>query len=189
MGALSNCRNERFAVEVVSGKTIREAYKLAGLRYNRGNASRLRARADVAARITELQNRIAKQAVLSRLDLLRVLELVILANIEDLFLPDGSLRPIQTLPPAVSCQLAGMVRRTTGNGATFVVRLVDRRAYVELYARLAGYVWAEEGAPSGRDDEGSERVAVEKAARRIAALLSKAKQGPGKPPAKQSAHR
>lgn len=178
MGALPNCRNERFAVEVVSGKTLREAYKLAGFRYSRSNASRLRARPDVAARITEMQDRIAKGAVLSRLDLLRVLELVILANVGDLFLPDGSLRPLHSLPASVSCQLASIVRRMERAGASYNVRLVDRRAYIELYARLAGYAMAEEVAGTGAGEKAeAERVSVENAARRIADILSNQKSG------------
>lgn len=54
MPALSNARHERFAQALAAGKSADEAYKLAGYRPNRGNASRLKSDESIQARLAEL---------------------------------------------------------------------------------------------------------------------------------------
>jgi len=52
---LKNQRWEIFAQEIAKGETASKAYQTAGFRPSRKNASRLRAREDVGARVHELQ--------------------------------------------------------------------------------------------------------------------------------------
>ena len=64
-GPLKNARHERFAQERAKGKSVDEAYSLAGFKPHRGNAHRLSTNESVAARIAELQARAAKKAVVT----------------------------------------------------------------------------------------------------------------------------
>lgn len=59
MPPLSNQRYERFAQELAKGKTADEAYKEAGYKPNRGNASTLKANQSILARVAEIQERAA----------------------------------------------------------------------------------------------------------------------------------
>lgn len=56
-GPLDNARHERFAQERAKGKTVDEAYVLAGFKANRGNAARLNANESVQGRIREIQDK------------------------------------------------------------------------------------------------------------------------------------
>lgn len=66
MPILTNSRHERFAQELASGKTEDEAYRIAGYKPDRGNASRLTANDSVQARVAELQGRVAQGVVLTK---------------------------------------------------------------------------------------------------------------------------
>jgi hypothetical protein len=59
---LANQRHELFAQEIAKGKSATEAYVLAGYQPSRKNASRLRAKEDVVARLAELQAVTARSA-------------------------------------------------------------------------------------------------------------------------------
>lgn len=58
-GPLDNARHERFCQERAKGKTVDEAYVLAGFKPSRSNAHRLSTKEDVRARVAELQERAA----------------------------------------------------------------------------------------------------------------------------------
>lgn len=60
MSVLSNSRHELFCQELAKGKTADEAYQLAGFKPNRGNATRLKAKESIAARLKELQEAVAE---------------------------------------------------------------------------------------------------------------------------------
>lgn len=62
MPVLTNPRHEAFAQERAKGKTVDEAYVLAGFSANRGNAARLNANESVRARIAEIQAKASKRA-------------------------------------------------------------------------------------------------------------------------------
>ena len=62
MPILENQRHELFAQELAKGKTAHEAYRLAGFKESRKNASRLRANEDITARVAELQAVAARSA-------------------------------------------------------------------------------------------------------------------------------
>src|ERR1700737_824120 len=66
MGMLDNPKHELFAQELAKGKTADEAYKLAGYKENRHNASRLKTNETIQARVAELLGRVAEGVVLTR---------------------------------------------------------------------------------------------------------------------------
>lgn len=65
MPVLANARHELFAQERAQGRTVDEAYQLAGFKPNRGNAGRLNANERVLARIAELQRAAAEKVELT----------------------------------------------------------------------------------------------------------------------------
>ena len=65
MPTLRNPRHERFAQELVTGKTADAAYVLAGYRENRSNAARLNANQDVQKRLAEIQSLGAERAAIT----------------------------------------------------------------------------------------------------------------------------
>lgn len=69
MPALSNAKHERFAQGLAKGKTADEAYAEAGYSPDRGNASRLTAKDNVARRVAELQERAAVRTEVTVADL------------------------------------------------------------------------------------------------------------------------
>ena len=62
MPVLNNPKHERFAQEVAKGKTADEAYRLAGYRPQRSNASRMIANDSIRTRVSEIQSRAAEKA-------------------------------------------------------------------------------------------------------------------------------
>lgn len=66
MPVLPNARHEAFAQALAKGKSADEAYQLAGFKANRGNASRLNANENIAARVAELQGMAAERVVVDR---------------------------------------------------------------------------------------------------------------------------
>jgi phage terminase small subunit len=61
MPTLRNARHEKFAAEIVAGKSAAAAYRAAGLKADRRSAWRVRHRSDVVRRIDELQAQIAQR--------------------------------------------------------------------------------------------------------------------------------
>lgn len=74
MTLLSNPRHERFAQELAKGKSASEAYEAAGYKPHQPSASRLLSKAIVAARVTELQAKVAEKAEITALDIVRQLD-------------------------------------------------------------------------------------------------------------------
>lgn len=68
-GPLKNARHEKFAQERAKGKSVDEAYSLAGFKPHRGNAHRLSTNESVRARVAELQHRAAEKAVVTANDI------------------------------------------------------------------------------------------------------------------------
>ena len=66
MPCLSNARHERFAQALAAGKTIDQAYRAAGYAGHRGNASTLRSKQHIRARVAELLSNAAEGAVLTK---------------------------------------------------------------------------------------------------------------------------
>lgn len=62
-GPLKNARWEKFAQELAKGRTADAAYTLAGFKPNRCNASRLKAKENITARIEEIVARRAEKVI------------------------------------------------------------------------------------------------------------------------------
>ena len=65
MPILSNARRERFAQEIAKGKTITEAYVVAGYRDNDGNASKMANHPEIIDRVKEIIGKAAIRAEIS----------------------------------------------------------------------------------------------------------------------------
>jgi phage terminase small subunit len=61
MGPLRNTKHERFAQELVEGKSMIEAYEAAGYKPNRSHASRLVTNGNIRGRVAELQEAAAAE--------------------------------------------------------------------------------------------------------------------------------
>jgi len=66
MPILPNARHERFAQGLAAGKSADEAFVEAGFRANRGNASTLKSKQNIQARVAELLSRVTAGVVLTR---------------------------------------------------------------------------------------------------------------------------
>ena len=65
MAPLSNTKHERFAQELAEGKSMNEAYEMAGYKPSRPHASRLATNGTVRRRVAELQNAAAAKVELT----------------------------------------------------------------------------------------------------------------------------
>ena len=74
MGALSNRKHELFAQELAKGATQDAAYVSAGYKPDRGAASRLSAKVNIQARVSELQERAAIKVETTVEDIARQLD-------------------------------------------------------------------------------------------------------------------
>jgi phage terminase small subunit len=61
MAPLRNTKHERFAQELAEGKSMSEAYQMAGYTPNRSHASRLVAKGNIKVRVAELQDAAAAE--------------------------------------------------------------------------------------------------------------------------------
>lgn len=84
MPALKNARHEAFARELAKGKTADEAYKLAGFKPDRGNASRLQQKDSIRQRVTELlewEQTVERKATEKAIDKLAITKERVLAEL------------------------------------------------------------------------------------------------------------
>lgn len=65
MPVLKNPRHEKFAQALAQGKTADEAYKTAGFKANRGNATTLKANQSISNRVKEIQGRAAERVAVT----------------------------------------------------------------------------------------------------------------------------
>ena len=65
MPILSNTRRELFAQEIAKGRTITEAYVVAGYKDNDSNASKMANHPEIVARVTEITGKAAIRAEIS----------------------------------------------------------------------------------------------------------------------------
>jgi phage terminase small subunit len=81
MTVLKNARRERFAQEIVKGKTITDAYVIAGYKSHDGNASKMYAK--VRKRVEEITSRAAVNVGITKERVLAELGLLGFSNMED----------------------------------------------------------------------------------------------------------
>jgi phage terminase small subunit len=74
MPPLPNARHELFAQNLARGMTHEAAYEAAGYRRHAGHASALAGEDRVAARVAELQSRVAERAVITAVRLIELAE-------------------------------------------------------------------------------------------------------------------
>lgn len=73
-GPLANTKHERFAQALAKGETLAKAYVTAGYKPNEKNAARLKKNEGVAARLAELQAKVAEKVVITAADIAQQLD-------------------------------------------------------------------------------------------------------------------
>lgn len=115
MSALRNPRWEKFAQLRAERVPRRDAYMQAGFIPEPGNAKRLEQRQPVAKRIRELIDEAVSFTTVNRVRVVEELARIGLANVKDLYEPDGkTLKNISRLPRHLTAALAGLDFDTEG---------------------------------------------------------------------------
>jgi len=148
MPVLKNTRHEAFAQALAKGQTSDEAYRTAGFKANRGNATRLKANESIAERVAEIQGKSADRA---EIDIARVLkELVRLgtSDIRDAFTEAGQLKPPKDWSDAFAATVASIevTSRNTGKDAdgntqiehVHKIKVWDKNSALEKIAKHLG---------------------------------------------------
>lgn len=154
MPVLKNTRHERFAQEISKGKTLDEAYTLAGFKPNKGNPSTLSKRPEIAQRLKELKERAAEKAEITVARVLTELGKLGFSNISDYVTIGADGLPFVDMSKATLDQMAAVQeihceqssRTETGpNGETEAVpvrkvrfKLADKRQALETIGRHFG---------------------------------------------------
>jgi Terminase small subunit len=138
-GPLQNLRWERFAREYASGESLPSAYKRAGFdkagKYAKFNASRLRNKAAVKARIDELLEQFAERAAVGVEYLQHQLLPLLRVNAQDLYGPDGRLRPVTDLEREIGAAIKSIKYK---DGYVSEVVLADKIAAAGMLLRSIG---------------------------------------------------
>lgn len=71
MAPLTNAKHELFAQEIAKGRTLEEAYALAGYARSRSNSSVLRANQSISDRIAEIQRAATREVIVTVESLIR----------------------------------------------------------------------------------------------------------------------
>ena len=153
MTVLSNPKWERFAQELAKGKTADEAYQNAGYAENRGNATRLKANESVAARVAELQSRVAARVELTRADILQML-----VDDRKLARESGQSSAAMKAAELLGRELFGMFidRKEVGKPGEFA-NTANAREVEELIAGRLGLARPGDGSPKPVARKGSVR--------------------------------
>lgn len=147
MPMLKNAQHERAVQERLKGKSEDEAYRLAGYRANRANASRMFLREDVKARLGELMGKAAERTQVTVAEVLENMARIARADLRALYNPDGSLKPMAEWPDDAALAVAavetsdvysgtGKDRRVTG--LAHKVKLWDKTKALDLLGRHFG---------------------------------------------------
>ncbi len=147
MAALKNPQHERASQGRAKGMTEIDAAEAAGYQRDKGNASRLFRRADVAARVAELMGKAAERTQISVAEVLDNMARIARADLRELYRPDGSLKPIAEWPEDAALAVAGVetseIYRGAGKkrkvvGVTHKVKLWDKTKALDLLGRHFG---------------------------------------------------
>lgn len=192
---LRNARHELFAQATVKGLTAEEAMKAAGYKQAgksaQDNASHMKARPDVAARIAELLAGAAEKAEITKARVLAELGKIGFSDIRKLFDDDGRLKHITMLDDDAAASIQSIAgdavkRRKAKDGderdeleaeATLKIRLWDKRAALVDIGKHLG-MFTEKVEHSGPDG-GPIEIADADLARLIAFQLTKAARAAG----------
>jgi Terminase small subunit len=138
-GPLQNLRWERFSREYASGESLVSAYKRAGFdragKYAKFNASRLRNKPAVKARIDELMEQFAERTAVGVEYLQHQLLPLLRVNAQDLYGPGGRLRPVADLEREIGAAIKSIKYK---DGTISEVVLADKIAAAGMLLRSIG---------------------------------------------------
>jgi phage terminase small subunit len=137
MPVLKNAKHERFAAAIVKGKSIAEAYEIAGFAPHKTNPHRLRNNETVSARISELLERIEERTIVSVERIVKENARIAFADITDVMSFSGKtvlLKSSADLPPDVTAAISEV--RKTKDG--IMVKFHDKGRALDALARHKG---------------------------------------------------
>jgi phage terminase small subunit len=137
MPALDNPKHEVFAQNVARGKSLNEAYTIAGYTENGGNASTLAARPEIAERITYFKGVAAARASVSAERVLAELARIGFADItETIKIVDGKVQVADTAQ--LSADTRAAISEISQGRDGIKVKLHDKRAALENLGKHLG---------------------------------------------------
>lgn len=172
--ALRNARQERFVQELISGKPVEEAYRLAGYKADDSHGSRLMRRPAIQRRYDELIAEAARHTEVTGARVMEELAAIAFANLLDFVTigADGIPRP--DLARITRAQAKAMVEATvdekTGRAR---IKLGDKRAALVDLAKMLGLFREQIEVTQPKSREQQELDEFE-AAKRIAFVLNSA---------------
>ena len=143
MPVLKNPRHESFAQERARGKSIDEAYQIAGFKPNRSNASRLNANEHIRARVDEI---VGRGAVKAEATVARVLEEMRRLGFSDMrkaFDENGNLKRPEDWDDDFAAAVSSIevVKRSIGDGEVehiHKIKVWDKNSALEKMAKHLG---------------------------------------------------
>ncbi|HEV8034376.1 terminase small subunit [Yoonia sp.] len=108
MGVLKNIKHEAFAQGIAKGLSADAAYKAAGYKPNRHNASRLNTNDNIVARVAELTAPAVEATQIEASRVLQELARVGTSDIRKLFGPNGGLLHVTDLDDATAAAVASV---------------------------------------------------------------------------------
>jgi phage terminase small subunit len=151
MSALKNKRWELYCQGIIEGKTSDKAYQDAGYKPNRGNATRLKAKESVVARIAELQAVILDKHAITVERILKEYERLAFADIRKIFTDDGKMLLPHEMPDDIAAAVAGIeytaVTDSDGKviGQTGKIRMANKHPALKDLSQMFGLVESEGG--------------------------------------------
>lgn len=167
MPVLKNARHEAFAQELAKGKTADEAYRLAGFKPNRGNASVLKRKEIISNRVAEIlrqveeNDRAANERVIEKLAITKERVAAELAKIAFLDIRDAvrwgrspidtesananpnglGIYPVELVPSdQISDDAAAAVSEVSLTQTGVKLKMHDKRAALMDLAKLMGFI-------------------------------------------------
>jgi phage terminase small subunit len=146
MPLLANPRHEVLAQELAKGKSVREAYYLAGY-IGTSNVSRLKNHPKIMARVEELLAQGARRTEVTAARTITELGRIAFADIRGLFNTNGALKPVNLWPDDLARAVAtldtdelfdGSGKRRERIGVTRKVKLADKLRALEMLGRSFG---------------------------------------------------
>jgi Terminase small subunit len=142
IGPLQNVKWERFAREFAAGESLEAAYVRAGYekagKFARFNASKLRNKPAVKARIAELMEQFAEQAAVHADYVRQKLLPVLQANVQDMFDASGKIKPAHLLQREFANAVKSI--KLDKHGRIAEVHMVDKIAAAATILKSIGAI-------------------------------------------------
>ena len=141
MPVLNNTRHELYCRGVVEGKSSDQSYADAGFKPSRKNASRLKTKEDIQARIKELQDRGLKRHDVTVDRIIEEYAKIGFSDIRKIFDEDGNLELPWALPDDIAGAISSFEFTTVQAGQGAVehvakVKLLDKRSALADLGKL-----------------------------------------------------